>query len=56
MILLYFVRWKSENVSTREICDVLSSLPDANVYGVKIQGISIVIAIILRQLIEYFHF
>lgn len=34
-------RWKSENVSTREVSDAISTLPfvqDANVYGVQIQG------------------
>ncbi|XP_060085162.1 long-chain fatty acid transport protein 2-like [Ylistrum balloti] len=34
-------RWKGENVSTREVCDVISSLnfvQDVNVYGVRIPG------------------
>ncbi|OWF55324.1 very long-chain acyl-CoA synthetase-like [Mizuhopecten yessoensis] len=32
-------RWKGENVSTREVCDVISTLPftqDVNVYGVRV--------------------
>jgi len=38
-------RWKSENVSTREVSDALGTLPfihDANVYGVRIPGTIIV--------------
>ncbi|XP_033750125.1 very long-chain acyl-CoA synthetase-like [Pecten maximus] len=34
-------RWKGENVSTREVCDVISTLDfvqDVNVYGVQIPG------------------
>ncbi|XP_033749378.1 LOW QUALITY PROTEIN: very long-chain acyl-CoA synthetase-like [Pecten maximus] len=34
-------RWKGENVSTREVCDVLSTLDfihDVNVYGVHVAG------------------
>ncbi|XP_033750126.1 very long-chain acyl-CoA synthetase-like [Pecten maximus] len=34
-------RWKGENVSTREVCDVISTLDfvqDVNVYGVQITG------------------
>ncbi|XP_021351477.1 very long-chain acyl-CoA synthetase-like [Mizuhopecten yessoensis] len=34
-------RWKGENVSTREVCDVISALDfvqDVNVYGVRIPG------------------
>ncbi|XP_004346953.1 acyl-CoA synthetase [Capsaspora owczarzaki ATCC 30864] len=34
-------RWKAENVSTNEVCDVLSAFPtikEANIYGVSIPG------------------